>query len=102
MVMSEAAVPIKHGAIFGLGMLVGWIGTLFVAAHLLRDAPAAVDVADCLECATTGYVPCSAAPKNCPLCSAACCGPEAGRDCCCTHADVCTCVPPPPTRGGDR
>lgn len=96
--MSEASVTTRQGAIFGLLMFAGWLVVSFVAAHVIRVAePVIADAADCAECALTGYVPCSAAPKNCPLCSLACCSVESDR-CCCVHSDRCPCVPPP-TRG---
>ena len=97
--MSETAVPMRHGVIFVLLMLAGWLAASFVVAQIIRAAPPELvaDAAACLECATTGYVPCSAAPKNCPLCSASCCR-DGDDKCCCIHIDRCTCVPPP-TRG---
>lgn len=74
---------------------------IFAVAALTQPATAPVRDGDgraaepkkagCRDCDAHGY-------QRCMCCDESCCGPKAGKDCCCRHVDTCTCVKDP-TRG---
>lgn len=80
-------------------MIVGLLNWAIYLAIVITFFPAATSTAakaDCVTCEKEGYQPCTARPGGCKVavCPSVCCG-DSRDQCCCLHADHCTCTWPP-------